>query len=37
MTSLRKRNIIKRKFITAKRDEEKAFLYNQFKTYRNII
>ena len=37
MTSIKKKNIVYGKFIRARRDEEKATLYNQFKTYQNII
>ena len=37
MTSVKKKNILYRKFIRARRDEEKTTLYNQFKTYRNTI
>ena len=37
MTSVKKKNIIYRKFIRARHDEEKAVIYNQFKTYQNII
>ena len=37
MTSVKKKNILYRKFIRARRDQEKTILYNQFKTYRNTI
>ena len=37
MTFVKKKNILYRKFIRARRDEEKTVTYNQFKTYRNII
>ena len=37
MTSIKKKNIVYGKFIRARRDEEKATLYNQFKTYQNTI
>ena len=37
MTSVKKKNILYRKFIRARRDEEKTTLYNQLKTYRNTI
>ena len=37
MTSVIKKNILYRKFIRARSDEEKTTLYNQFKAYRNTI
>ena len=37
MTSFNKKNILYRKFIRARLDEEKTTLYNQSKTYRNTI
>ena len=37
MISVRKKNILYRRFIRARRDEEKTVIYNQFKTYQNII
>ena len=36
MTSVKKKNILYRKFVRARRVEEKTVIYNQFKTYRNI-
>ena len=32
-----KKSILCRRFIRARRDEEKTVIYNQFKTYQNII
>ena len=36
MTSIKKENIINRKFIKAKNSAEKNILYNDFKHYRNL-
>ena len=37
MTSIKKKNIIYKKFIKAKNSTEKNILYNEFKRYRNLV
>ena len=37
MTSIKKKNIIYKKFIKAENSTEKNILYNEFKCYRNLI
>ena len=37
MTSIKKKNIIYKKFIKAKNSTEKNILYNEFKHYRNLV
>ena len=37
MTSIKKKNVIYKKFIKAKNSTEKNILYNEFKRYRNLV
>ena len=37
MTSIKRKNIIYKKFIKAKNSTEKNILYNEFKCYRNLV